>query len=441
VLAALAAFAWPGVRAAAQDEAPEPPSALVASAQERVDELRKRMEDTFLRVQADHARVRTEGFGETLRGDLVAARLDAMVAGVRTRTDLDDSIRMALATAVASGLEHAFRENGNVLPLSPSVLSATLVAVVARCRAEPETGAVDLVIEAAKELLGADDPADAWDEHFQGLDVVVAFRAAHEELEEARKAAVPKVTAADRERDMVLHKREPSYAGPWKGWVKAIAKPDARKRAQFKGLYVDRYEVTCDRYHAFLQAGPARARKELLPPGWKLDEDGNAVMPMDRERHPVTGVTFVQAVRFARAMGKRLPTEDEWEHIAAGSGERPRTYPWGEDLQGRAWGHLSADVRGTSPVDAFPDDTTPAGVVGLAGNVVEFVATTSERKPVPRGRVPKGAQVVVRGGSFKAKPAECITRWRWVIEPDKGRSHVGFRCVMEERDYTRRYGK
>jgi formylglycine-generating enzyme required for sulfatase activity len=90
------------------------------------------------------------------------------------------------------------------------------------------------------------------------------------------------------------------------------------------------------------------------------------------------------------------------------------------------------------PVDAYLGDATPEGVVGLAGNVAEIVATLPDRRDVP-AKLASSLEITVRGGSFRtSKDADCAATYRWFLPIEEAAPHVGFRCVMDEREYRRR---
>lgn len=163
--------------------------------------------------------------------------------------------------------------------------------------------------------------------------------------------------------------------------------------------------------------------------------------------HPVTQVSWDDALAFCGAYGLRLPTEFEWERAALlgqtadGTVFRAGTkLSWDGKFRANVWQGLFPvlDVGedgfiGTSPVGAFGE--TPSGLTDMAGNVWEW--TSSSYLPYPATALetrPAAPERVQRGGSFLCSPDTCegfrVTA-RSQSTPDTALMHVGFRCAAD----------
>jgi serine/threonine-protein kinase len=160
---------------------------------------------------------------------------------------------------------------------------------------------------------------------------------------------------------------------------------------------------------------------------------------------PVSCVPWKSADEYCRAVGKRLPTEAEWEFAARGT-ERVR-YPWGNAIARCPTAvTLVSDVSGKSCSPAGPaaGGTHPAGasvfgLLDLAGNVEEWVADwygdryqVSSAGPVVGPRGPAfGVAHVLRGGGWMSRPKDArVSARNWGSANEMG-PNVGFRCAKD----------
>ena len=160
-----------------------------------------------------------------------------------------------------------------------------------------------------------------------------------------------------------------------------------------------------------------------------------------KQEHPVTCVSWHDALAFCKWAAVRLPTEAEWEKAARGTDGR--IWPWGNPQPNSGVCNFNMTVGDTTPVGSYPDGKSPYGVLDMAGNVWEWTSSLwgkDASKPeygypydAKDGRENQNASDTVRralrGGSFwdDAQYVRCAYRG-WYDPSHRGVS-VGFRVV------------
>jgi len=186
--------------------------------------------------------------------------------------------------------------------------------------------------------------------------------------------------------------------------------------------WIDRLPVTSQDYKMFVDVTGHRK-----PPHWT---SGN--YQIDQANHPVTNVSWNDAVAYAEWVGKRLPTEAEWEKAARGT--MGQTYTWGDAFR-KDNVNCSNEYGGTTPVDQFTEGESPYHVVDMCGNVLEWCQDwyfDEYYKTAPRdnpGGPPGGTYRVVRGGFYGESKAGVRCAARHWAPPSNMQDHIGFRCA------------
>jgi formylglycine-generating enzyme len=233
-------------------------------------------------------------------------------------------------------------------------------------------------------------------------------------------------------------------------------------RAEVQPLYMDRHPVTVGQYRAYIEATGYSSFSEQIGDGivfshdqarWIIEPGVNWEYPQGKnyppapDDHPVTLLTWNEAVEYLNWVGKRLPTEIEWEHAARGITNRNDPYAWGKELRvdgqfmANTWNgqfpQYNAAEDGyllTSPVGLFGE--TELGLTDMGGNVWEWTSdwyrSYADRdkpfEPTP------DSEKALRGGSFMCHISYCHgyrVSGRSNTPPDNNMFHVGFRGVRE----------
>ncbi len=180
-------------------------------------------------------------------------------------------------------------------------------------------------------------------------------------------------------------------------------------------FWIDRAPVTNAEYARFVAATGNRP-----PPFWQGITPPEALLA-----HPVTDVSWNDAEAYARWVGGRLPTEEEWEKAARGADGR--VYPWGDTFDPRLCNTTEGGAGTTTPVGRYsPAGDSVYGIADMAGNVWEW--TSSAYYPGLPHRV-------FRGGSFGTSQDFARSFVRDRDYPLNRTELLGFRVVIPRWDH------
>lgn len=191
-------------------------------------------------------------------------------------------------------------------------------------------------------------------------------------------------------------------------------------------FYIDLYEVTLEQYR--------RWRSEMVAQKGKIPEPaGNDRQQAD---FPAMGISYTDALNYARTMGKQLPRETQWEKAARG--ESGFMYPWGN---GRALWHKTRKPGQIDSVGSFSGDMSPYGVYDLSGNAREWcddwysdnsykAATALSDDGIVRGWNGPKRPVVPSMRVARGDQKSWDVRYRAGENMRKPPADIGFRCVL-----------
>ena len=184
---------------------------------------------------------------------------------------------------------------------------------------------------------------------------------------------------------------------------------------------------------------------------WKLIDGATWEYPLGNsnplafDNHPVTQVSWNDALAYCEFCDKTLPTEVQWEYAASERGQKKnQLFYWGNELvinnkyMCNTWGSGYPNSIGfqdgfkyTSPVGYYGANSL--GIFDMAGNVWEWcynwhLPYTGSNQIFPTELQGKAQ----RGGSFLCNPNYCHgfrLSARSATSPESSLFHVGFRCA------------
>ena len=244
------------------------------------------------------------------------------------------------------------------------------------------------------------------------------------------------------------------------GILEVYADASPHRTVTLPAYYIGRYPVTNAQYARFVQATgydvPFVDAEWAEPYNWDKER---WLPPRGKEDHPVTLISWEDAVAYSEWAGLRLPTEAEWEKAARGTDGR--LYPWGdawdsercnsvERVAGRellsyaAWkewwaGFMERDAAErnrdtTTAVGMYsPGGDSPYGCADMAGNVWEWCADWYQGYPgttCHRDRFGE-TERVLRGGAWFSTRQPVRAPYRSGDDPARRVDSRGFRCCVQ----------
>ncbi len=173
--------------------------------------------------------------------------------------------------------------------------------------------------------------------------------------------------------------------------------------------------------------------------GWLRNRFGNVeAVPPDE---PVQHVCWYEADAFARWVGRRLPTEIEWEVAATcdpATGDK-RRHPWGDQAWRADLANLGQARLGPDPVGAHPQARSPVGCFAMAGDVWEWTSSGFEAWPGTTAFAYReysevfygGDYRVLRGGSWATHPSATRGTFRNWDHPIRRHIFAGLRTARD----------
>jgi formylglycine-generating enzyme required for sulfatase activity len=196
-----------------------------------------------------------------------------------------------------------------------------------------------------------------------------------------------------------------------------------KQKLTLPAFWMDKYEVTNLEFMKF------SINNRYTGEGAKEGRDWRLYFTTDKEMFPVVYITWNDANAYCKSLGKRLPTEEEWEKAARGP--NGNVFPWGNEWAEGKTNTYESGSQKSAAVGEF-DDVSPYGARDMYGNVQEWTSSWySSYKGNPKRDSKSGKTLrVVRGLSFRYK-GKLGHLWDRSAQPPSALYDFGCRCAKD----------
>ncbi|EGP93420.1 ergothioneine biosynthesis protein EgtB [Nitrosarchaeum koreense] len=220
---------------------------------------------------------------------------------------------------------------------------------------------------------------------------------------------------------------------------------------------IDVFPITNEQYLKFIEDGGYDTYKHWLSDGWEKVKENDWKSPMYWEKidgqwkvrdflgtrklnpkEPVCHVSYYEADAYCKWVGKRLPTEAEWEKAACWNEEKQQKtiFPWGNEPPTEQNANLLESYHwGCTEIGSYPSGISSSGCHQMIGDVWEWTASEFTGYPGFRSGFDEyndkwfTNQKVLRGGSFGTPKMSVRGSYRNFFRLDERWLFSGFRCV------------
>ena len=189
-------------------------------------------------------------------------------------------------------------------------------------------------------------------------------------------------------------------------------------KVDIPAFFMDVFEVTNSEFLRFLHDSGYKATGKLA----HLNES-----KFNSKMHPVTDVSYEDALAYANFYEKRLPTEAEWECAAKGGKNLP--YATGETIS-KNLACYGENIAG-NPKLVGSYKPNPYGIYDLSGNISEWITGLMFAYPGNPNSSPTYESIrFSRGGSWNSPEQDVSTTRRTMLQLSNSSGKRGFRCVI-----------